>query len=327
MPSLTEVTRIWSDPPPAASATAPATSAPARKSSVPRSSRARLMRTSARPGAAACPSPPRAVEAPAHLLELAPALAVVAAHQLRRHQQRRGEHVRLLLGHGQRRTGVCGLALIRIHGHLTAEERLLAGAVHDVVPELVADREAAPRRPLAGLLGVDPDLALGGQQQARDESPGRSAGQPGAVAHVIDVADVEAVDGVDDVLDRDRQRLAIPDVGGDLGQHLRRRAARSLPGRSGSPPSLRASYSRRPTRLPRRRRSPAGARAAPSRSARPARRGAARPRCSRTARRSRRRAAGRCASEAAIRSASTQSLSRSANANSATGSRGGTPHG
>ena len=40
-------------------------------------------------------------------------------------------------------------------------------AVHDPVAELVPDREPPPRRPLPRLVGVDPDLAAGGQQQAR----------------------------------------------------------------------------------------------------------------------------------------------------------------
>ena len=45
---------------------------------------------------------------------------------------------------------------------------LAQAAVNDPVPDLVADGEPPPRRRPLGLLGVDPDLAQGGKEQAAD---------------------------------------------------------------------------------------------------------------------------------------------------------------
>ena len=101
-----------------------------------------------------------------------------------------------------------------------AEQRLLAGAVHHPVAELVADREAPARRPLARLLGVDPDLAAGGEQQPRERLAGRERRRAGRGAHVLDVADEQPEDGVGEVLDRHGQRLAVPDVAGRPREHL-----------------------------------------------------------------------------------------------------------
>ena len=50
--------------------------------------------------------------------------------------------------------------------------------VHAPMAELVADREAAARRPSPCLLGVDPDLAAVGQQQAGESGPVSSSGRP-----------------------------------------------------------------------------------------------------------------------------------------------------
>jgi hypothetical protein len=76
------------------------------------------------------------------------------------------------------------------------------------------------RRPEAGLPGVDPDLAAGGEEQSRQRLPFRQRRRAGRSAHVLDVADQEAVNRVDDVLDRHRQPLAVPDVGRRGGEHL-----------------------------------------------------------------------------------------------------------
>ena len=60
-----------------------------------------------------------------------------------------------------------GVLLLLVDLGVAAEERLLAGlSVHDPVAELVADREAAAAGPLPRLLGVHPDLARAGEQQA-----------------------------------------------------------------------------------------------------------------------------------------------------------------
>ena len=86
--------------------------------------------------------------------------------------------------------------------------------------ELVADREAPPRRPLLRLVGVDPDLAAARQQQPRDRL---IAVEPRAArrrGHVVDVADQQAAVAVGDVLDRDRQRAPVPDPSRDLGEKL-----------------------------------------------------------------------------------------------------------
>ena len=102
---------------------------------------------------------------------------------------------------------------------LAAEERLLARlAVEAPVAQLVADREAAARGPLLALGGVDPDLALAGEEEAGEGLVGGELGGAGGGGQVGDVADQEADVVVGDVLDRDREALAVPDVVGDLGE-------------------------------------------------------------------------------------------------------------
>ena len=92
--------------------------------------------------------------------------------------------------------------------------------MQDVVAELVGDREPPPRRPLDGLVGVDPDLAEAGEQEAAERLVVAERRAPGRLAHLgrRDVADVEAEVAVGDLLDRDRRAVAVPDVVGKLGE-------------------------------------------------------------------------------------------------------------
>ena len=80
---------------------------------------------------------------------------VLAADEAGGHEQGRGEDVRLLLDVRDLDLGPAVLLLVGMHGRLAAEQGALAVAVEDPVAELVADREAAAGRPLAGLLGLD----------------------------------------------------------------------------------------------------------------------------------------------------------------------------
>ena len=58
--------------------------------------------------------------------------------------------------------------------------------------ELVGDREAAARGPLLALGGVDPDLALAGEEEAGEGLVGGEVGGAGGGGQVLDVADQEA---------------------------------------------------------------------------------------------------------------------------------------
>src|SRR5579884_1432858 len=153
-----------------------------------------------------------AAEGAAQFHHVASSAGVFTDQQPARHQQFGRECAGLLLDVAHDPGALAAL----VDGRAPAEQRLLAGgAVHHPVPELVADGEAPPRWPLAGLVGVDPDLAAGGEQQAGERLAGRERGSAGGGGHVVDVAYVQAVAAVDDVLDRNREALAVPDIGGD----------------------------------------------------------------------------------------------------------------
>src|SRR5205823_4724730 len=95
-------------------------------------------------------------------------LRVLAHHEPRGHEQRRREAARLLLDVFRIRVGRL------VDRRAAAEERALAVAVQLPVAEFVADGEAPARRPLAGLVGVDPDPGAGGGG-ALGERPGARA--------------------------------------------------------------------------------------------------------------------------------------------------------
>ena len=101
-------------------------------------------------------------------------------------------------------------------------------AVKDPVPELVPDREASPNgRPL-GLTRIDPDLA-----RHREEQPAhvRVSRQPGTSGEAALLAYEQPVVVVGDRLNRDGQRLAVPEPVRDRGQLMGR-------GRLGGQPAL-----------------------------------------------------------------------------------------
>ena len=94
------------------------------------------------------------------------------------------------------------------------------------VPEFVGDRESPTAGPLLRLGLVDPDLAAGRKQQARERLAvgQRRASRRGG--EIVDLANVQAEPALGDVLDRDRQPLPVPDVAGQVTRASRWRVPR-----------------------------------------------------------------------------------------------------
>ena len=82
---------------------------------------------------------------------------------------------------------------------------------------IVKRRRPGHSRASAALTQISP-----GPASSRPEMdwPGARGGGAGRGGHVLDVADEQAEAGVGDVLDRDRQLLAVPDPVGDPGEDL-----------------------------------------------------------------------------------------------------------
>lgn len=88
------------------------------------------------------------------------------------------------------------------------------------MPEFVGDREPAPRRPLSGFVGVDPDLAEGGEEETRERLALPECGGSRGAPQVVDVAHKQAEVGVGDFLDRHRDRHPVPDIAGQMSQEF-----------------------------------------------------------------------------------------------------------
>ena len=112
-----------------------------------------------------------------------------------------------------------------------AEQRLLAVAVQTQWPSswpIVKRRRGGHGRASSALTQISPRAGAAGPES---DCPAARPRRAGRRAHVLDVADEQAEDRVGDVLDRDGQRLAVPDPLGDLGEDSLARSSTSSIGR------------------------------------------------------------------------------------------------
>ena len=82
---------------------------------------------------------------------------------------------------------------------------------------IVKRRRAGHWRASSALTQISPGP---GSSIPDSDWPGRERRRPGRAAHVLDVAHEQPEDGVDEILDRHGQRLAVPDVAGRPREHL-----------------------------------------------------------------------------------------------------------
>src|ERR1700735_2900212 len=80
------------------------------------------------------------------------------------------------------------------------------------MPQLVGDGEPPPRRPLSRLLSADPNLPAIRQEQAGERLAVAQRWRARCGPQVVNVPDQQTREAVGDLLDRDWQRFAVPDV-------------------------------------------------------------------------------------------------------------------